>query len=113
MLDKRESRTRRKKGIRKHVTGTLAMPRLTVYRSNNHIYAQIINDQSGTTIVSSNDIKLTKGKPVERAKEVGMALAKLAQAQNINKVVFDRNGYKYHGRVKSVADGAREGGLEF
>lgn len=114
-----EARTKRKVRIRKKVFGTSDRPRLTVYRSLRHIYAQLIDD-AGRTLVAvsslSEDVleakKGVKGKTAV-GKIVGVALAKKAQEKNIKKVVFDRSGYLYHGRVKAVADGAREGGLSF
>ncbi len=103
-----------KKGIRSRISGTNTRPRLSVFRSNKAIYAQIIDDLSGTTLasVSSKDIT-EKMKKVDSSSIVGKALAEKAKALGINEVVFDRNGYLYHGRVKSLAEGAREGGLKF
>lgn len=95
--------------------GTDKKPRLCVFRSNKHIYAQLIDDVKKQTILSVNDSKLKKGKQVkvDLAKEIGKAIAKAALENKIEKVVFDRGPYKYHGRVKAVAEGAREGGLKF
>jgi large subunit ribosomal protein L18 len=112
-------RLRRKLRVRKRVLGTDARPRVCVFRSNKHIYAQVISDDQGKTLATVST--LTKDlaeathnvKPVEAAKQVGLALARLCKEKNITRVVFDRNGFLYHGRVKAVADGAREGGLEF
>ncbi len=109
-------RARRKRRIRKKVTGTTARPRLTVFRSTKHIYAQIVDDATGKTLVATSS--RTKGFAVEgektdAAKLVGSALAELAKGKGIEQVVFDRNGYLYHGRVKALAEGAREGGLSF
>lgn len=87
--------------------------RLSVFRSNLHIYAQIIDDAKATTIASASDLKITKGTKAERAKMVGIAIAEEAKKVGIKDVVFDRNGFKYTGRVKTVADAAREGGLVF
>lgn len=103
-----------KKGIRSRIFGTNTRPRLSVFRSNKAIYAQIIDDLSGTTLasVSSKDIT-EKMKKVDSSSIVGKALAEKAKALGINEVVFDRNGYLYHGRLKSLAEGAREGGLKF
>ena len=103
-----------KKGIRSRIFGTNTRPRLSVFRSNTAIYAQIIDDLSGTTLasVSSKDIT-EKMKKVDSSSIVGKALAEKAKALGINEVVFDRNGYLYHGRLKSLAEGAREGGLKF
>lgn len=113
MQKKDIKRNRLKKKIRSKISGTLERPRLSVFRSNKFIYAQIINDATGKTIVAASDAKATKGTKMERAKEVGAAIAKAAVALKINEVVFDRSGFKYTGRVKLVADAAREGGLKF
>lgn len=115
---KNESRQHRKIRIRKKVNGTPDRPRLVVYRSNLHIYAQIVDDMNRTTLVATSTLKLSKdnsGMHCSKtgAENVGKEIAKLAKSKNINRVVFDRNGYIYHGRIKAVADGAREGGLEF
>lgn len=115
-----ERRARRKAGIRRRVAGTPNRPRLTIYRSLKHVYAQIVDDTQGKTIVStssnSKDLreqaKAAKSE-MEVCKLVGVAAAKKALEKNIKEVLFDRNGYLYHGRVKAVADGAREGGLKF
>ena len=110
---KTEQRERRHRRIRARVRGTEAMPRLAVFKSNKFIYAQIINDDTGTTLVSADTSKV-KGKGlVEKAKEAGKAIAAEASKKNIKKVVFDRGGFIYTGRVKALADGAREGGLQF
>lgn len=104
-----------KTGIRSRVRGTAERPRLSVFRSNKQIYAQLIDDSKGNTLVASSS-KIVAGDAktkIELAYAVGKELAEKAQQAGINKVVFDRNGYLYHGRVKSLADGAREGGLEF
>ena len=108
-------RMRRKAGIRKKVFGDATKPRLTVFRSSKHIYAQLINDVTGVTLVSANTLSLAldKGGNVAAAKSVGTELAKKAKAAGIEAVAFDRNGFKYHGRVQALADGAREGGLKF
>src|SRR6201986_1251626 len=109
-------RDRSKKGIRKRVSGSSARPRLSVYRSNKGIYAQIIDDVAGKTLVSasslSKDFSAT-GNKSDQSAAVGKLVAQKAIAAGIKDVVFDRNGYLYHGRVKSLADGAREGGLNF
>ena len=115
-----EGRDRRHLRIRKKVTGTAERPRLSVFRSLNHIYCQLVDDLSGRTLlsVSSRDkdlldpLKSAKGK-VARSKVVGKRLAARAKEKGIDRVCFDRSGYLYHGRVKAVADGAREGGLNF
>lgn len=108
-------RTRRKIGVRKHVFGDEQRPRLTVYRSLKQIYAQIIDDMQGKTLVSWSTVqaKVPTGGNISAATEVGKQLAEKAIAAGITKVQFDRNGFKYHGRVKALADGAREGGLQF
>ena len=99
--------------IRRKLAGTGERPRLNVYRSLNHIYAQVIDDQKGETLVSASSIKMKTGGNVAAAKEIGKAVAELAVQQGIKKVVFDRGGYLYHGRVKALADAARAAGLEF
>jgi large subunit ribosomal protein L18 len=114
------SRLRSKTKIRKKMSGTIEKPRLTVYRSLNNIYVQIIDDTSGKTLVSASslskdvkeELKNAKGKTA-KSKVIGTVVAKKALEQKISTVVFDRNGYRYHGRVQAVADGAREGGLKF
>ena len=103
------TRWRRKRSIRKRITGTAERPRLSVFRSNSHIYVQAIDDATKCVLATATDGKKKK----ERAKLVGETIAKRLKAKNVVKVVFDRNGYIYHGRVKEVADGARSGGLEF
>ncbi|HEY6906424.1 MAG TPA: 50S ribosomal protein L18 [Ignavibacteriaceae bacterium] len=116
----KNTRVRSKMKIRKVISGTPERPRLTVYRSLDNIYAQIIDDTSGKTLVAASsltkeladDLKKAKGK-VQRSKTVGNYIAKKALEHNINTVVFDRNGYRYHGRVQAVAEGAREAGLKF
>lgn len=118
-LDKNADRKVRHLRVRKKVSGTAEMPRLNVYRSLNHIYAQIIDDVTGTTLVSSSTMEKSikaeiAGKSKQdQAKAVGVAVAKRAIEKGIEKVVFDRGGYLYTGRVKNVADGAREAGLKF
>lgn len=113
MINKTDKRIRLKKKIRVKISGTEARPRLTVFRSNKFIYAQVINDESGKTMAQASDVKLTKGTKTERAKEVGKMIAENASKVKIKKVVFDRNGFKYTGRIKLVADEARASGLEF
>jgi large subunit ribosomal protein L18 len=114
---KLESRQKRKFHIRKRVEGDASRPRLSVYRSNSHIYAQVIDDVSGKTLVAAStlspELKDAKGKKAEVALLVGELVAKKAQAAKIEAVVFDRNGFNYHGRVAAVAEGARKGGLKF
>lgn len=117
-VSKNQSRQRRKIRIRKKVNGTAERPRLVVFRSNTHIYAQIVNDHDGSTLVSASTLALSRKDPamhgnINGANEVGKEIARLAKERKIDKVVFDRNGYIYHGRIKALADGAREGGLEF
>lgn len=108
-------RIRRHIRVRNKVSGTPERPRLSVYRSNGNIYAQIIDDVAGHTLVSTSSLKLKleNGGNIEAAEKVGAELAKLALEKNIKSVVFDRGGYLYHGRVKALADSAREAGLEF
>ena len=119
-MKKKTSRDRAKIKIRKKIFGTPEKPRLSVYRSLDNIYAQIIDDSAGKTLVSGStlskdiaeELKTLKGK-IAKSKAVGNLVAKKALDQKIKSVVFDRNGYRYHGRVQAVADGAREGGLKF
>ncbi|MDQ3075622.1 MAG: 50S ribosomal protein L18 [bacterium] len=113
MQNKQDKRIRLKSKIRAKVSGTVARPRLSVFRSNKFIYAQLIDDASGKTLAQASDIKTTKGTKSERAKEVGAMIAKEGVAKKITSVVFDRNGFKYTGRIKLVADSAREAGLKF
>lgn len=108
-----QKRLRLKKRIRSRITGVAARPRLSVFKSNNFIYAQLIDDTSGKTLASVSDMKETSGTKVERAAKAGRALAALAKTQGVSAVVFDRAGFRYTGRVKALADGAREGGLQF
>ena len=108
-----ERRARRHLRVRKTLEGTPERPRLVVRRSLKHIYAQLVDDRSARTLVAVSDLKLEEGKKAERSTAVGKALAAAAKKAGITQVVFDRAGYRYHGRVKAVADGAREGGLEF
>ena len=110
---KTERRARRHLRVRKAVSGTTERPRLVVFRSLKHIYAQIVDDASQRTLITVSDSAVESGKKTEKSTEVGKQVAAKAKAAGITKVVFDRAGYQYHGRVKAVADGAREGGLEF
>lgn len=103
----------RHKKVRKNVTGTSARPRVSVFRSAQHIYAQIIDDTKAVTLLSESDLKTKNGTKKERAIMVGENLAKVAIQKKMKKVVFDRGGYKYHGRVAALAQGLRKGGLEF
>ena len=111
-----EGRARRKRRIRKKVSGTPARPRLSVYRSSKHIYAQVIDDTTGTTVAatasSAKSFEADGGK-TDIAKAVGKAIAEACKAKGVEQVVFDRNGFIYHGRVKALAEGAREAGLSF
>lgn len=119
-MKKRTSRDRARIKIRKKISGTTERPRLSVYRSLDNIYAQIIDDSTGNTIVAvsslakeaKTEVKSVKGK-INKSKLIGNILAKKALEKNIKQVVFDRGGFRYHGRVKALADGAREGGLVF
>lgn len=113
MNKKLEKRIRLKKKIRNKILGTNERPRLSIFRSNQFIYAQVIDDSTGKTIVSASDMEAKKGTKTERAVEVGSVVAKSANEKGIKKVVFDRNGFKYTGRVKALADSARSSGLEF
>lgn len=111
----RERRTRIKMGVRKKVSGTTEKPRLSIFRSNTGIYAQIIDDLKGVTIVSASNKDLGEKSPLnmENSKNVGKKIAEKALASGVDAIVFDRNGYLYHGNVKALAEGAREGGLKF
>ena len=113
--DKIQRRNRIRRGIRKSIHGTSARPRLSVYRSNQHMYAQLIDDLAGHTMASASslDSDVEGNVPKEVSRNVGKRLAERAQEAGIKKVVFDRSGYRYHGRVKALAEGAREGGLNF
>lgn len=103
------------KRIRAKISGTNQRPRLSIFRSNQHIYAQLIDDEKGATLLALSDAHIKKGKHTksELAKMVGVELAKKAKAKGVESVVFDRGGFRYHGRVKQIAEGAREGGLVF
>ncbi len=117
MTSKSSARRKIRYGIRKKISGNATKPRLSVFRSNMEIYAQLINDDNGTTIAAASskekDIAAQKINKVEKSKLVGATVARKATELGIKNVVFDRGGYIYHGRVKAVAEGAREGGLEF
>lgn len=106
-------RERKHKKVRKKILGTSDRPRLSVFRSGKHIYAQIIDDGAGKTLVSASDLKMTKEEKGKKAYKAGKQLAEKALKLKIKKVAFDRGGFLYHGRVESLAKGAREGGLEF
>ena len=109
----REARLRRHRRVRGKVAGTAARPRLAVFRSNQTIYAQLIDDDHGHTLAAADSRAVAEGDKSARAKETGKLLAERAKAAGVESVVFDRGGYLYHGRVKALADGAREGGLQF
>lgn len=117
--DKNKARLKRHLRVRKKVTGTTLRPRLSVYRSSKHIYAQVIDDTNAVTIAAAStadkDLKasVNNGGSIEAAKQVGELVAKRAKAKGIDTVVFDRGGYLYHGRIQALADAAREAGLEF
>ena len=113
-VDKLERRNRLRKGIAAKIRGTAESPRLSVFRSNKAIYAQIIDDTKGNTLAAANSRQVAKGNlKIEDSKKVGLKVAEVAKAAGIEKVVFDRSGYRYHGNVKALAEGAREGGLKF
>ena len=113
MQKKNDKRIRLKAKIRSKIFGTSECPRLSVFRSNKFIYAQVIDDVSGKTLAEASDIKITKGTKTERAKQVGNIIAEVCGKLKIKEIVFDRNGFKYTGRIKLVADAARAGGLKF
>ena len=104
---------RRRARVRAKISGTALRPRLTIFKSHRYLYAQLIDDEAGRTLASADSRKATGKKPVERATEVGAEIAKKAKAAKIGKVVFDRNGYMYAGKIRMVAEAARAGGLEF
>lgn len=110
---KNESRVKRHGRIRTHLQGTSERPRLSVYRSNTHLYTQIIDDVKQTTLVAANTQELNLGKNKEAASQLGKLIAEKAKKAGITKVVFDRSGYLYHGKIKTLAEAARENGLEF
>ncbi len=114
--DTRGQRIKRHNRVRGKISGTAERPRLCVFRSENHIYAQIIDDVAGNTLVSASTVEKSfegKGSNIEAAKKIGAVIAERALKKGIEDVVFDRGGYIYHGRVKALAEGAREGGLKF
>ena len=120
MSTKRDGRLRRKLRIRKKVHGTAERPRLSVFRSAKHMYAQVIDDDAGRTLAHVSTLSASfkqpdghNGKKIEQARRVGELVAEACKAKNIEQVVFDRNGYQYHGRVRALADGARKAGLKF
>mgnify|MGYP006305584945 CR=1 FL=1 len=118
-LMRRQSRLKRQRRLRRKIVGTAQMPRLSVFRSSRHIYAQIIDDAAGRTLAAASTLDkdlasgLTGRKKAEKAEAVGKLIAERAIDCGIRRVIFDRNGFLYHGRVKAVSDGAREGGLDF
>lgn len=121
-MDNRKKRIRRKIGIKGKIKGTNDRPRLSVFRSNKYIYAQIIDDEKKKTLIgvsekhikeNSSSKKIESSKKIDKSRALGLTLAKLAISKKIKSVVFDRSGYAYHGRVKAIAEGAREGGLKF
>jgi len=114
-LSRNATRQRRHARVRAKVSGTAECPRLNVYRSNKNIIAQVIDDVTGTTLASASslEMKIENGGNIEAAQKVGKEVAERAKAKNINKVVFDRGGWIYHGRIKALAEAAREAGLEF
>jgi len=115
--DKNQARVKRHLRVRKKIVGTTERPRLNIFRSSKHMYAQIIDDTNGVTLVSAstNDkaAKIENGGNIEAARQIGTLIAQRAKEKGIDKVVFDRSGYLYHGRVQALADAAREAGLEF
>jgi large subunit ribosomal protein L18 len=112
--DRKVNRSKRHKRVRVHVAGTSQKPRLAVYRSLNHLYAQLIDDAESRTLAAASTLEMkAKGNGVAQAAEVGKAIAAKAKAAGVNAVVFDRGGFLYHGRIKALADAAREAGLEF
>lgn len=118
LVSRSERRVRKHTRVRKKVAGTAAQPRLNVYRSSKHIYAQLVDDDKGNTLASASSLhaeldSLKTGANKQAAREVGKLIAKLAKDKKIEKVVFDRGGYVYHGRIKELPEGAREGGLKF
>ena len=121
MLEKQKKRLRRRKRIRAKIFDTAKVPRLCVFKSTKHIYAQLIDDERGKTLVAASDLEIKKSRhrqtdgqaKVERAKEVGKLIAKKALEKKFEEVVFDKGGYQYHGRIKALAEGAKEGGLKF
>lgn len=118
LVSRTERRVRKHARVRKKVAGTTAKPRLNVYRSSKHIYAQLVDDDNGNTLASASSLStelegLKTGADKKAAREVGKLIAKKAKEKSIEKAVFDRGGYVYHGRIKELAEGAREGGLKF
>ena len=113
-IDRKVNRLKRHRRVRVNTTGTAERPRLAVFRSNNHLYAQVIDDSGGKTLAAASTVALkAKGKGMEEAASVGKAIADKAKAAGVKQVVFDRGGFLYHGRVKALAEAAREAGLDF
>ena len=113
MLAKQQNRLRRKARVRSQISGTSDCPRLSVFRSATHIYAQLIDDVSWKTLGASSDLKIETGSKTEKAIQVGNQIAEVAKKLKLSSIVFDRGGFYYHGRVKALADAARAGGLKF
>ena len=113
MISREQKRKKRHNRVRAKIAGVAERPRLSIFKSNKDVYAQLINDVDGVTLASAHSLKMTGKTMTEKAKQVGLEIAKNAQAKNISKVVFDRSGYLYTGLVKVLADSAREGGLQF
>jgi len=113
MLEKKTKRIKRHKRVRAKIKGCSSKPRLCIFRSNNHIYGQLIDDEKGRTLVSVNDLDIKKGKKTDIARQLGVALAGKAKEAKIEEVVLIEEDIKYHGRVKALAEGAREAGLKF
>ena len=112
-VSRNQMRVMRHSRVRSKIVGTAELPRLCVFRSNNNISCQVIDDETGTTLASASSLKLKNGGNIEAAKEVGKMIAEACKKAKITKVVFDRGGYLYHGRVEALAEAARENGLEF
>jgi large subunit ribosomal protein L18 len=113
MISREQKRKKRHNRVRAKVAGTIDRPRLSVFKSNKDVYVQLIDDVKGVTLVAANSLKISDKTMSEKSKVIGLEIAKLAQAKNISKIVFDRSGYLYTGLIKTLADSAREGGLEF
>ena len=111
--DKKLNRSRRHRKVRAKISGTSSRPRIAVFKSNQYIYAQVVDDESGKTLLSVSDMEVKKGKKSEKALKIGEALAAQMKEKGLLEAVFDRGGFKFHGRVKSVADGLRSGGIKF
>ena len=112
-MDKKSRRRKIRYGIRSKIKGSASKPRLAVFKSNSEIYAQLIDDVSGVTIANASSLSIKSGSKKEQAAQVGKSLAEKAKSNNVETIVFDRGGFVYHGRVKALADAAREAGLQF